>query len=258
MIGDPLQVRPEPVEPLIAAGTMSKLHRTVRIDAVRPNGRVKFDAVARYLQDAGQDHLDALDYTDIHPHWVARRTVIDMHGAGGWPEQIAMHRWGSKMGSRWCNVRVDLDGDAGTRIETEAFWVNFNAETATPSRLDDRFVEIFGARAEPGPLRWKALLDPEPHADAEVIPFTLRASDLDMMEHVNNAVYWSALEEALSRHADLRDRMPLRGIIEYNSPLVPADEPRLLARREGDTLSAWLMAGDRNAAALAATIPRVP
>ncbi|GED97225.1 acyl-[acyl-carrier-protein] thioesterase [Gordonia crocea] len=252
MLDQPLQPRPDPMDPYLDSGALSRLQREIRIDAVRPDGHVRFDAVARYLQDAGHDHLKALDYDTIHPHWIARRTVIDLRAAGVWPETVTTLRWGSKMGSRWCNVRIDLDGDAGTRVETEAFWVNFNAETATPSRLDDRFVEVFGSPAEPGPLRWKAWLDPNPHPDAEPIGFTLRDADLDVMRHVNNSVYWAALEEALGRHLDLRDHTPLRGIVEFNSPLVPADAPRLLIHRDGDQLSAWLMAGDRNAAALAA------
>lgn len=246
-----MQNRPEGEE-LRASATVYRTRRTVRADAMRPDHRLQFDGVARYLQDTGQDHLVDTGFDDVHPYWISRRTVIDVYDSGHWPETLTVERWASKMGSRWCNVRIDLDGDAGTRIETEGFWINFNIDTGTPSRLDDTFVERFGAVAEPGALRWKSWLDPKPHPDAERIPFRLRAADLDFIDHVNNAVYWSALEEALHRHPDLRDRTPLRGIVEHNSPLVLADEPELLCRRDGDTLSVWLMAGERCAAAIAA------
>lgn len=252
MISDPLQRRPSALDELTASGVVFRRNRPVRIDAVRPDGSLRFDAIARYLQDAGQDHLAALDYDEIHPHWIARRTVIDIRHGGTWPEELTAVRWCSKMGSRWCGVRIDLDGETGAHVETDAFWINFNAETETPSRLDDHFVTTFGAPAEPGPLRWRAWLDAQPHPDAQPVPFLLREADIDMMRHVNNAVYWAALEEALAQHPDLRER-PLRGIVEFNSPLVPADRPTLVARRDGDQLSAWFMAGDRNAAAMLAT-----
>jgi acyl-ACP thioesterase len=251
VIGDPLQRRPEGEE-LREQRIVYRARRTVRADATRPDHRLQFDGVARYLQDLGQDHLEAAEFEHIHPYWIARRTVIDMYDSGHWPEKLTLERWASKMGSRWCTVRIDLDGDAGTRVESDTFWINFNIDTGTPSRLDDEFVAKFGQVADPGVLRWKAWLDPKPHPDAEVIPFRLRSTDLDYIDHVNNAVYWAALEEALHRHPDLRDRTPLRGIVEHNSPLVLADEPTVLAHRDGDTLSVWLMAGERNAAALAA------
>lgn len=157
------------------------------------------------------------------------------------------------VGSRWCTVRIDADGVGGTRVETEAFWINFNIETGTPSRLSDEFVTRFGASAGPGSLRWKPWLDPQPHPNAESFPFTLRATDLDVIDHVNNATYWAALEKCLAQHPDLCDRIPLRSIIEHNSPLVLADRPTLLVHRDDHPVYAWLMAGDRNAAAIAAT-----
>ena len=36
------------------------------------------DGVARYLQEAGMRHLEATDMVESHPHWIVRRTVIDV------------------------------------------------------------------------------------------------------------------------------------------------------------------------------------
>ncbi|WP_461166006.1 acyl-[acyl-carrier-protein] thioesterase [Tsukamurella serpentis] len=253
MIGEPLPPRitdPARRPELLAGGGIFTAERSVRGDAVSQDRRLKFDGVARYLQDAGQDHLRHVDYEDVHPYWVVRRTVIDVLEGGEQPDILTLERWGSKMGSRWCTARVDIDGRKGTRVQTEAFWINFNIDTLTPSRLSDTFLSIFGASAEPGVLRWKQWLDPAPHPDAVEIPFLLRAADLDVIGHVNNAVYWSALEEALATEPDLRERLPLRGIVEHNSGLQLEDAPRLLAHRDNDILYAWLVAGDRTAVAM--------
>lgn len=223
----------------------------VRPDAVNADRRIKFDGIARHLQNAGQDHLAASGHEQTHPHWIARRTVIELQRSGGWPERLSLHRWCSRMGSRWCNIRIDLDGDAGTSVKTEAFWINFNVDTGTPSRLGDDFTDKFGSTAEPGPLRWKPWLDTSPDPAATAVPFLLRAVDVDFVQHVNNAVYWSALEEALSQYPDLEGKLPVRAVIEHNTQLTLADSPRLLAYRDGDRLLVWIMVGDRNVASMA-------
>ncbi|GAA4394744.1 acyl-[acyl-carrier-protein] thioesterase [Tsukamurella soli] len=260
MIGQPLS--PPPSDPALRSDhTVFRTERTVRADAVRPDNGIKFDGVARYLQDTGQDHLVAAGFYDSHNAWIARRTVIDIHANGSWPERLTLERWASRMGSRWCDVRIDLRGEAGTRVETEAFWICFNTETGTPTRMSDEFVARFGVAAGPGVLRWKRLLDPTPHPDAEEVPFVLRSTDVDFFDHVNNAVYWTALEHALSGYPDLRDMLPLRGIVEHDSPLTLADAPRLLRRRDGDTLFVWLVqddpGGTRTAAPMCVT-PLLP
>ncbi|MDF0529951.1 thioesterase [Tsukamurella sp. 8F] len=257
VIGQPLD--PPPADPALRENrAVFRTTRTVRADAVRPDQGIKFDGVARFLQDTGMDHLIAAGFHESHKTWIARRTIIDIHAHGAWPETITLERWASRIGTRWSDVRIDLRGETGTHVETEAFWINFNTETGTPSRMSDEFLERFGAAAAPGVLRWKRLLDPTPHPDAEEVPFTLRSTDIDFFEHVNNAVYWTALEHALDGHPDLRARLPLRGIVEHDSPLTLEDAPRLLRRRDGDRLDVWLVQDDPDGVRTAAPMCVVP
>ncbi|MFV4137395.1 hypothetical protein ACNJNN_21205, partial [Mycobacterium tuberculosis] len=46
-----------------------------------------------------------------------------------------------------CSMRVQLQGSAGGRIETEGFWICVNKDTLTPSRLTDDCI----ARFSPAP-----------------------------------------------------------------------------------------------------------
>ncbi|WP_298446654.1 acyl-ACP thioesterase domain-containing protein [Gordonia sp. (in: high G+C Gram-positive bacteria)] len=252
MIGEPLSPRldPELRRELLSEGAVFTSTWPVRGDDISHDRRLKFDGVARCLQDVGQDHLAHIGHLEIHPHWVLRRTVIEMHALGEQPDQLTAERWAAQAGSRWFTARIDIDGERGTRIATEGFWINFNVDTLTPSALSDTFRRRIGGDAVPGRLRWKKWLDPVPHPDAVPVPFLLRVCDLDLIEHVNNAVYWTALEEALATQADLRERLPLRAVVEHDSPLQLADAPRLLAHRDGDVLSVWLMAGERTAATM--------
>ncbi len=253
MIGEPLSPRhddPELRRELVAEGAIFTATWPVRGDDISHDRRLKFDGVARSLQDLGQDHLEQIEHSQIHPHWVLRRTVIEMHAIGEQPDQLTAERWAAHTGSRWMTARVDLDGAAGTRIATEGFWINFNIDTLTPSALSETFLHRMGGAAVPGRLRWKKWLDPAPHPAAVPVPFLLRVCDLDIIDHVNNAVYWTALEEALATQPDLREQLPLRAVVEHDSPLQLEDAPQLLAHREGDVLSVWLMAGERTAAAM--------
>jgi predicted SnoaL-like aldol condensation-catalyzing enzyme len=40
-------------------------------------GRLRLDAVARHIQDIGQDHVREQGFDESHPRWIMRRTVID-------------------------------------------------------------------------------------------------------------------------------------------------------------------------------------
>ena len=152
VIGEPLAPRitdPDRRRELLDRGAVFTARRQVRGDAISQDLRIRFDGVARYLQDAGQDHLHHIGFWDVHPHWVVRRTVIEILENGEQPDELTVERWAARMGSRWSSVRVALDGRLGTRIETEAFWINFNVETLTPSAFDEDFEALVGAAAEP-------------------------------------------------------------------------------------------------------------
>jgi hypothetical protein len=52
--------------------------RRVRLGDATPNGRLRLDALARYLQDVSNDDTRVSEWSDPH-WWVVRRTVIDVH-----------------------------------------------------------------------------------------------------------------------------------------------------------------------------------
>ena len=74
--------------------------------------------------------------------------------------------------------------------------------------------------------------------------WTVRPTDFDVLGHVNNAVYWSMIDD---------DRM-VRGkvILEYRVPIEPAEPIDLLSSADGS--SRWLVGGGTTRAA--ATIVR--
>ena len=141
--------------------------RTGDIDAAK---RLRLDGIARYLQDAGLDNLDAVDAADSHPLWIVRRTVIDVVRPAVWPERVHLRRWCSALSTRWTNMRVQIEGEAGALIETEGFWIHISGETGMPTRIDDGFIERLGESAEEHRLKWKRwLVENAPAAEEDGI-----------------------------------------------------------------------------------------
>ncbi|SUE29456.1 oleoyl-acp thioesterase [Nocardia farcinica] len=241
-------VIPRVLAPCPTDYTPFSTHWPVRLADTDREQRLRLDAVARYLQDIGFEHLDAVADGANHRGWVVRRTVIDVLEPVRWGEHVTLSRWCSALPNRWCNMRVRIEGSGGGSIETEAFLIHFAPDSAVPSRMSDRFMAPMLATTTEHRLRWQAALtDPMPAPDApgvEERPFPLRVADIDLLDHVNNAVYLSALEELLDRHADLIAG-PHRVIVEYAKPLRAGEQVRLLGLRTGGTLDAWLAVGEQ-------------
>jgi acyl-ACP thioesterase len=83
---------------------------------------------------------------------------------------------------------------------------------------------------------------PGPPADAATRPWPLRASDFDVLGHVNNAVYWEAVEDELARIA--RGRRIVAAELEHKAPVEPGDALDVRTVVDGDALAVWLSSGD--------------
>jgi acyl-ACP thioesterase len=96
----------------------------------------------------------------------------------------------------------------------DSVWIHLDTR-GRPARIDD-----FGVYAEAAGGRHVStkLELPDPPADGERTRWSLRASDVDLHGHVNNAVYWQALEELLPT-LGVNRRRPLRAELDYRQPI---------------------------------------
>lgn len=215
--------------------------------------RLRLDGVARYIQEVGAEHLADAQLAEVHPHWIVLRTVIDVLEPIAIPSDITFRRWCSGLSSRWCNMRVQLLGAEGGRIETEGFWICMNKETLTPSRLTDGCVELFGSTTDDHRLKWRQWLT-APIEDAVEVPFPLRRTDIDLFEHVNNTIYWHGVHEILGRVPEL-EQQPYRTVLEYRSPIKYGEPVAIRYQLNGDVVRMHFTVGDDvRAAALARKI----
>jgi acyl-ACP thioesterase len=222
---------------LPAQGRTFTTGRRVRLGDVAPSGRLRLDAVARYLQDVADDDTRDAAYSDA-TGWVVRRTVIEIRRFPRFLEPLSLTTWCSGTGGRWAERRVSIVGELGGRVEAATLWVHLDPRTMRPRPLPASFFEVFGPSTMGRRVR-SALRLSDPGADVPSTPWPLRATDLDVMRHVNNAVSWVAVEERLAVRTDLR--APLRAELEHRGAIDAGSEVTLRWADAPDALQVWLV-----------------
>src|SRR4051812_34331600 len=106
-------------------------------------GRLRLDALARFLQDlATNDAEDADDVADDRG-WILRRMEIDVHRLPAIYEDLELTTWCSGVGGRWAERSTSLadtrELEGGTCVDARAVWVYVNLGTGAPVSLPPRF-----------------------------------------------------------------------------------------------------------------------
>lgn len=169
--------------------------RTVRLGDVDPDGRLRFDAVGRYLQDIASDDAVAAGL-DNALGWVVRRTLVRIDRAAIAGETVRLTTYCTGSGRSWAERRTKLRSASGARIDAVSLWVQLDVTTGRPTRLGDGFFDVYGSAA--GERRVSARLSlpsVPPVAGSERMPWRFRRSDLDQFGHVNNAAQLALVEE---------------------------------------------------------------
>ena len=200
----------------------------LRVADVNREGRLKFDAATRHIQDIGSDQLREMGFEETHPLWIVRRTMIDLIEPIEFKDMLRLRRWCSGTSNRWCDMRVRIEGRRGGLMESEAFWININRETQGPARISDDFIEGLQRTTDVDRLRWKAYLKAGSREDAvDVRAYPVRVSDIDIFDHMNNSVYWSVVEDYLAVQPELLSG-PLRVTIEHDLPVALGDKLEII------------------------------
>ena len=196
--------------------------------------RLRLDSVARFLEIVGLEHLEDANAFETHPHWIVRRTVIDVVRPIKFPEVVTLQRWCSGVSPRWCTMRVRLVGSDGGLVETEAFWINMNMETKGPSRFTDYFFDYLGATTTEHRLRWRPWLT-DNRSDEPGVAFPLRRTDLDHFEHINNTAYWHGVQQSLAESPSTTESS-YRAVVEYVKAITWGDEVLIHSRSADDAV----------------------
>lgn len=232
-----------------ARGRRFTSERRVRLADASPGGRLRLDAVARYLQDVANDDARDVDLPDAM-YWIVRRTRMHVTRPARIHEMLEVTTWCSGHGGRWAERRTRLVGDHGALLDAVSIWVSVDAGTGAPKRLDDTFYDTWGEAA--GSRRVRArLLHPAPPEGAPSRTWTPRYADLDVVGHVNNAVYWAVLEEAMAAR---RTGGLVTAEVEFADGIAPRAEVQLVEDDDDGTHRLWFVV-DGSVAASASFAP---
>jgi acyl-ACP thioesterase len=237
--------RPQP-----ASGRVYAARRVVRSTDVIPSGRLRLDALARYLQTAAED--DLADSGLAEPVvWLVRRCELRIRALPAMGERLTIATSCSGTGPRWAERTTTLCGSDGTQfVHASAVWAAVSRADGRPVPLSAAFLTAYGESAG-GRVVSARLAHPRPASTVEsgngagIKPpstaWPLRAVDFDTAGHVNNAVHWAAVEEELAGGS----WVPSVAEIEYHRAILPGCVPELVRdRREGETLI-WLLDSGR-------------
>lgn len=217
-----------------ASGRVFAGDAKVGLGDTTPTGRVRFDALADWLQDVAYDDVaDAGLAGD--GMWVVRRTRLVVRRFPRFDEPVTLRTFCSGIGPRWAERRTLMTGADGADVDAVAIWVHLDPATGQPARFDPRFEEVY-AEAAGGRGARARLRHGSPPAGAARFDWRFRATDADLADHVNNAAYWAVLEERL---ADAPEPESLDAEIEYRDAAQPG--PALVAH-DGEML--WVTGVD--------------
>lgn len=234
--------------PLPTAGRVFTGHRRVRLGDAAPGGRVRFDALARYLQDVAEDDAADAGWPQA-VGWVVRRTSMHVRRFPVLGERLRLETFCSGRAAAWAERTTTITGDGGGSLQATSVWVAIDLRSGRPTRLGDLFDRVYGPSA--GDRRASArLLLPAPAA--EVVErgrqWPLRFSDLDALGHVNNGISWSAVEDALAADgcpgwlSGNQGRWPALSVtLEHHRATRADDHPTLCHQRSEGTVDLWLV-----------------
>ncbi|HET9601472.1 MAG TPA: acyl-ACP thioesterase domain-containing protein [Acidimicrobiales bacterium] len=242
---------------LPGVGRVYRGQRLVRLGDASPGGRLRFDALVRYLQDVANDDTRDAGFDDVMG-WVVRRTVIEVAQFPVYLEPVVLSTWCSGIGGRWAERRVQVTGEMGGLVETATLWVHLDPGTMRPKPLPPSFHALFGPSALDRVVRARLHHPDTPTGDGDGLrhPFPLRFTDFDVLDHVNNAVHWEAVEEELARRRELR--APLRAEIEHRAPIEPGAEVEVVIEDAERSAALWLRHATEGTVYATATIAALP
>jgi acyl-ACP thioesterase len=172
--------------------------------------RLRLDAVARFLQDIAIDDVQETGWGLPDHLWFVRSIRVDLIEPFVGDTEVELTTWCSGVAAIAAGRRWSLQGDAGGRIEVDSVWIHLDAEQR-PARIEDFgvYVESAGERHVSTKLGL-----PDPPDAAPRVPWPLRATDVDLHGHVNNAVHWQAVEHVLPVTGRVRAELDYRQPID--------------------------------------------
>jgi len=167
-------------------------------------GLTKIVSIMNFLQDTASEHahhlgVSSFDLARQNVAWVIYRYHIEIHSYPRWLEtvNVSTHRRAWKNLYEVREIHMEKKGEKSPFITARTAWVMVNKKNQRPVRLDrylprEMLANSLTLDPFPPPLKpWERM-------DFELF-FKVRMHDLDLNDHVNNAIYVEWAVETLPR-----------------------------------------------------------
>jgi acyl-ACP thioesterase len=211
---DELQARPP--------GVRAFSHRrTPGFADCAPTGRVRLDAIACWLQDVAYADVEDAGVAQAAV-WVVRRSRIRVNRFPRFGGRFELTTFCSGLGRMWAERRTDVVavGETSAAVQAVSLWVHLDNRRWVPTPLTAAELTIYGGVPSDRRVSHR-LRHPAPESVEGGSPWTFRATECDIADHVNNAAYWTPLEEELLAGPE-PERLDVE--IEYRTPAQPGDK----------------------------------
>ncbi len=191
--------------------------------------------------------------------WVVRRYDIRLAATPAFRDVLDLATFCSGTGPCWAERRTSVTAGSVPVAEAVALWVFADRAGGRPLPLPGDFFDAYGEAA--GGRRVRSRLGhPRPGSHAQSRRWQLRARDLDLLDHVNNARALEAVQDevALRRPDDriVHASVEFRGALEYGADVELRSEVRPLDGGRAE-LALWLVTDDEvRMSAIVTTVPR--
>jgi acyl-ACP thioesterase len=229
----------DPLVPEPSAGRTFRTRYRIRLSDMDGTGRLRLDAIARFLQDAATDDVEETGWGAPAHLWVLRSVRIEVLASVLGASAVDVLTWGSSFSALAAGRRWSLVGDDGGSVEVDSTWIHLGPD-ARPARIGpgfDGYAEAAGGRV----ASTKLTLAP-PSAGLRTA-WPLRSTDVDLMGHVNNAAYWAAVEHRLAILGHELSR-PLRGRLDYRHPIDLGEKVELVEDAHDSRYNVAFIVGD--------------
>jgi acyl-ACP thioesterase len=182
---------------------------------------VRLDALARWLQDVAlADVVDAgLGETAL---WVVRRSRIAVRRFPRFGEEASARTWSSGVGRMWAQRRSTITTSGGGHVEAVALWVHLDPVTIRPMPITEAEMVVYGPSADGREIRPRLRHPAPPPAPADSRTWDFRTTELDVADHINNAAYWTPLEDELLRDGGAEPELEAIDVeVEHRTPAQP-------------------------------------
>jgi acyl-ACP thioesterase len=195
--------------------------RRVRLGDVAGSSAVRLDALACYLQDVATDDAEDVGLAD---GWVLRRLALRVHELPRFRDEVELVTWCSGLSATAAERCTTLRVDDRPAVDATALWVFLGAD-GRPARIDRSTFAAYGADTLERRISTR-LEHADPPIESTARPWPLRAADVDVLGHVNNAVSLAAIEDVF-RDLGGEPTAPRTVEVEYRASIELTDEPEL-------------------------------